>query len=190
VGRGLGPWADPARPEIQTGRAGPKFKQYGPFRAWVGPGRAARMYTSILSAKHRARVSSFTTTKAVKRGAGASAGASSHPTLPRRPPRRVLRWSSSLFGHRLSPTPPRPRQFPHAPRHRRRPSRSSPGRRRRRVMLRRAQRCSRSPTSCTLSRYPRSHAELGGGGHRGGWSLGATQGAVRGDHHLASSLKG
>jgi hypothetical protein len=32
-GRGLGPWA------------GPKFKQYGPFRAWVGPGRAARMYT-------------------------------------------------------------------------------------------------------------------------------------------------
>jgi hypothetical protein len=41
VGRGLGPaWL-----EIQTGRAGPKFKQYGPFRAWVGPGRAARMYT-------------------------------------------------------------------------------------------------------------------------------------------------
>jgi hypothetical protein len=45
VGRGLGPWAGPARPEIQTGRAGPKFKQYGPFRAWAGPGRAARMYT-------------------------------------------------------------------------------------------------------------------------------------------------
>jgi hypothetical protein len=44
-GRGLGPWAGPARPEIQTGRAGPKFKQYVPFRAWVGPGRAARMYT-------------------------------------------------------------------------------------------------------------------------------------------------
>jgi hypothetical protein len=33
------------RPEIQTGWAGPKFKQYGPFRAWAGPGRAARMYT-------------------------------------------------------------------------------------------------------------------------------------------------
>jgi hypothetical protein len=45
VGRGLGPWAGPARPEIQTGRAGPKFKKYGPFRAWAGPGRAARMYT-------------------------------------------------------------------------------------------------------------------------------------------------
>jgi hypothetical protein len=45
VGRGLGPWAGPAQPEIQTGRAGPKFKQYGPFRAWVGPGRAARMHT-------------------------------------------------------------------------------------------------------------------------------------------------
>ena len=45
VGRELGPWAGPARPEIQTGRAGPKFKQYGPFRAWAGPGRAARMYT-------------------------------------------------------------------------------------------------------------------------------------------------
>jgi hypothetical protein len=44
-GRGLGPWAGPTRPEIQTGRAGPKFKQYGPFRAWAGPGRAARMYT-------------------------------------------------------------------------------------------------------------------------------------------------
>jgi hypothetical protein len=36
VGRGLGPWASPARPEIQTGRANPKFKQYGPFRAWAG----------------------------------------------------------------------------------------------------------------------------------------------------------
>jgi hypothetical protein len=36
VGRGLGPWAGPARPEIQTGRPGPKFKQYGPFRAWAG----------------------------------------------------------------------------------------------------------------------------------------------------------
>jgi hypothetical protein len=45
VGRGLGPWAGPARPEIQTGRAGPKFKQYGPFRAWAGPGRTTRMYT-------------------------------------------------------------------------------------------------------------------------------------------------
>jgi hypothetical protein len=44
VGRGLGPWAGPARPENQTGRAGPKFKQHGPFRAWTGPGRAARMY--------------------------------------------------------------------------------------------------------------------------------------------------
>jgi hypothetical protein len=47
VGRGLGPWAGPTRPEIQTGRAGPKFKQYGPFRAWAGPGRAARIYTYI-----------------------------------------------------------------------------------------------------------------------------------------------
>jgi hypothetical protein len=45
VGRGIGPWAGLARPEIQTGRAGPKFKQYGPFQAWAGPGRAARMYT-------------------------------------------------------------------------------------------------------------------------------------------------
>jgi hypothetical protein len=45
VGRRLGPWAGPARPEIQTGRAGPKFKQYGPFRAWAWPGRVARMYT-------------------------------------------------------------------------------------------------------------------------------------------------
>jgi hypothetical protein len=45
VGRGLGPWAGPARPEIQTDRAGPKFKHYEPFRAWAGPGRAARMYT-------------------------------------------------------------------------------------------------------------------------------------------------
>jgi hypothetical protein len=45
VGRGLGPWAGPARPEIQRGRAGLKFKQYGSFRAWAGPGRAARMYT-------------------------------------------------------------------------------------------------------------------------------------------------
>jgi hypothetical protein len=26
----------PARPEIQTGPAGQKFKQYGPFRAWAG----------------------------------------------------------------------------------------------------------------------------------------------------------
>jgi hypothetical protein len=50
VGRGRGPWAGPARPEIQTGRAGPKFKQYGPFRAWAGPGRAARMYTYTLEA--------------------------------------------------------------------------------------------------------------------------------------------
>jgi hypothetical protein len=52
VGRGRGPWAGPARPEIQTGRADPKFKQYGPFRAWAGPGRAARMYT--YSAGHHA----------------------------------------------------------------------------------------------------------------------------------------
>jgi hypothetical protein len=36
MGRELGPWAGPARPEIQTGRAGPKFKQCGPFRAWAG----------------------------------------------------------------------------------------------------------------------------------------------------------
>jgi hypothetical protein len=33
------------RPEIQTGQAGPKFKQYGSFRAWAGPGWAARIYT-------------------------------------------------------------------------------------------------------------------------------------------------
>jgi hypothetical protein len=33
------------RPEIQTSQAGPKFKQYEPFRAWAVPGRAARMYT-------------------------------------------------------------------------------------------------------------------------------------------------
>jgi hypothetical protein len=52
VGRGLGPWAGPARPEIQTGRAGPKFKQYGPFRAWAGPGRAARMYTYNPGVRH------------------------------------------------------------------------------------------------------------------------------------------
>jgi hypothetical protein len=32
------PWAGPARPEIQTGRTGPKFKQDGPFRAWARPG--------------------------------------------------------------------------------------------------------------------------------------------------------
>jgi hypothetical protein len=38
VGRELGPWAGPAWPEIQTGRADPKFKQYEPFRAWAGPG--------------------------------------------------------------------------------------------------------------------------------------------------------
>jgi hypothetical protein len=29
----------------KTGRPGPKFKQYRPFRAWVGPGRVAQMYT-------------------------------------------------------------------------------------------------------------------------------------------------
>jgi hypothetical protein len=28
----------PDTPEIQTGRAGLKFKHYGPFRAWAGPG--------------------------------------------------------------------------------------------------------------------------------------------------------
>jgi hypothetical protein len=49
TGRGLGPWVGPARPENQTGRAGPKFKQYGLFRAWAGPGRAARMYTYMWS---------------------------------------------------------------------------------------------------------------------------------------------
>jgi hypothetical protein len=48
LGRGLGPWAGPARHEIQTGWAGPKFKHYGPFRAWAGPDRAARMYTYSL----------------------------------------------------------------------------------------------------------------------------------------------
>jgi hypothetical protein len=39
-GRGLRarPVGRPARPEIQTGRAGPKFKQYGPFQAWAGSG--------------------------------------------------------------------------------------------------------------------------------------------------------
>jgi hypothetical protein len=45
VCRGLGPWTGPAQPKIQTGRAGPKFKQYDPFRAWVVPGRVVRMYT-------------------------------------------------------------------------------------------------------------------------------------------------
>jgi hypothetical protein len=39
------PWAGPARPKIQTGRADPKFKQYGSFRALAGLGRATRMYT-------------------------------------------------------------------------------------------------------------------------------------------------
>jgi hypothetical protein len=34
-----------ARPEIQMGQANPKFKQYGPFRAWAGPGRTTQMYT-------------------------------------------------------------------------------------------------------------------------------------------------
>jgi hypothetical protein len=36
VGQRLGPWASPTRPEIQTGRASSKFKQYGPFRACAG----------------------------------------------------------------------------------------------------------------------------------------------------------
>jgi hypothetical protein len=45
VCRGLGPWTGLARPEIETGRAGPKFKQYDPFRAWAVLGRAVRMYT-------------------------------------------------------------------------------------------------------------------------------------------------
>jgi hypothetical protein len=53
VGRGLGPWAGPTRPEIQTGRAGPKFKHYGPFRAWARPGRAARMYTYSCGSRNR-----------------------------------------------------------------------------------------------------------------------------------------
>jgi hypothetical protein len=59
VGRGLGPWAGPARPEIQTGRAGPKFKQYGPFRAWAGPGRAARMYTYTIGGYLLGRLTTF-----------------------------------------------------------------------------------------------------------------------------------
>jgi hypothetical protein len=48
---GRGPRARPVgrpgttRPEIQTGLAGPKFKKYGPFWAWAGPGRTSRTYT-------------------------------------------------------------------------------------------------------------------------------------------------
>jgi hypothetical protein len=42
-GSGRGPRARPmGRPEIQTGRPDPKFKHYGPFWAWAGPGRAGR----------------------------------------------------------------------------------------------------------------------------------------------------
>jgi hypothetical protein len=45
VGRGVGPWAGTARPEFNTGPGRPEIKRVGPFRAWAGPGRAARMYT-------------------------------------------------------------------------------------------------------------------------------------------------
>jgi hypothetical protein len=48
-GPGRGPRARPmGRPGTtrnSNGPARPEFKYYGPFRAWVGPGRAARMYT-------------------------------------------------------------------------------------------------------------------------------------------------
>jgi hypothetical protein len=40
-----GPWAGTARPEINIGPGRPEIKRAGPFRAWAGPGQAARMYT-------------------------------------------------------------------------------------------------------------------------------------------------
>jgi hypothetical protein len=50
-GPGLGPRGRPmgrhgtARPKFNTGPGRPEIKRAGPFRAWAGPGRAARMYT-------------------------------------------------------------------------------------------------------------------------------------------------
>jgi hypothetical protein len=49
-----GPWAEGsarglARPEFNTGPGRPEIKRAGPFRAWAGPGRAARMYIYTLN---------------------------------------------------------------------------------------------------------------------------------------------
>jgi hypothetical protein len=73
----------------------------------------ALLFTDILpcfSIKRRAHELSFTTTKAVKRGAGTSTGASSHPT----PPRRLSGWPSPPTWCQPSPIPPRPRRLPWA----------------------------------------------------------------------------
>jgi hypothetical protein len=64
------------------------------FRALFFP----LIVVSVFSSKRRANAPIFTATKAVKRGAGTSAGASSHPLLSRSHLSWVLRWLYPLPG--------------------------------------------------------------------------------------------
>jgi hypothetical protein len=93
---------------------------------------------SDLGSKRRANAPIFTTTKAVKRGAGTFAAASSRTLLFRSHLSRMLKWLFPLPGRRLGPTRLRARWLPRVPCHRRRPPSSPPRMRQRRVSLRRA----------------------------------------------------